>query len=451
MRRTLFFMMTILLGVFCLAGAKNSTEQESVTAPFIVLTADIEATISPAQEDYLNDALREAESLGADMLLLRIDTPGGLGSSMRAMVQTILNSPIPVAVWVGPAGARAASAGMFIVGASDVAGMSPTATIGAASPVSITGKDVNGTMAKKVQNDILSLVRAIAKKSKRNVKWYEEAVEESVSITGEEALKLNVVEYTATDIEDFIRQIAVVGVPHKGEIIRFDAARVEFISFEAGARHTILSWLLSPQVAYMLLLGGIAGLFFEMTTPGVVFPGVFGGLCLLLALYALAILPTNAAGVLLILFAVVLFILEIFVTSYGLLAISGLAALFFGSTILFRFEYGFEGLPLGTVASTVGGVGVIILLGLYLVAKAQRAPVYLGPHTLVGKTGKIRNWNGTDGQILIRGEIWSAHTMVPTPFKEGDEIIVAKADGLILTIEEAEENAAFGLSKPDDS
>lgn len=431
---------TCLIALCCLcgagrAGAENATNPAPVRAPFTVLEFAITGTINPAQADALNDAIHHAQTSGADLLLLRIDTPGGLGSSMREMAQSILGAPIPVAVWVGPGGARAASAGVFLVAASHIAGMSPQATIGAASPVNISGKSVNGTMGQKVTNDIMSLVRAMAHSRERNVEWYEKAVEESDSITGTEAVNLGVVEILASSENDFLRAIAKEGIPFRGGTITFDPARMERVAFEPGARHTILSWLLSPQVAYLLLLGGMAGLFFELATPGAVFPGVFGGLCLLLALYALSILPTTAAGVLLILFAMLLFILEVFVTSYGLLAISGLAALFFGSTILFRFEYGFTALPMGIIASTVVGVGCIVFLGVYLVAKAQTIPVRLGPQTLVGKTAVVRTWQNGKGQVLVRGEIWTAEHPEGLAMVEGDTVRVVRTEGLRLIVE----------------
>ncbi|NJB67980.1 membrane-bound serine protease (ClpP class) [Desulfobaculum xiamenense] len=431
MRRTVFALLFLL--VFTPPLWANETHPNG--APFRILHARIEGTINPAQRDLLEDALSEAGLKRAGLLLLTMDTPGGLGDSMREMVQAILNSPIPVAIWIGPAGARAASAGMFLVAASHVAGMAPTATIGAASPVSIGGGDMNGTMAAKVKNDVLSLIRGIAAQRKRNVEWYEEAVEKSVSITGEEAVLKGVVEIAATDVNDFIAQVAARGIPHEGRTIRFDPARTDIITFTPGARHTILSWLLNPQIAYLLLLGGLAGLFFEMTTPGAVFPGVFGGLCLLLALYALSVLPTNAAGILLILFAMLLFILEIFVTSYGLLSISALLALFFGSTILFRVDYGFTGLPMATIISTVAGAGIIIGAGLYLIARAQRLAPRLGPQTLKGQTGTVRTWHSTEGQILIRGEIWSAHSASAQDLPPGQRVTVVDLDGLTLIVE----------------
>ncbi|MDY7002320.1 MAG: nodulation protein NfeD, partial [Thermodesulfobacteriota bacterium] len=263
---------------YALAKASPETPPEE-TRPFPVVYAEIDASISPAQVDLLEDSLAECEKRKAGMLLLRLDTPGGLGDSMRKMVRLILNSKVPVVVWVGPSGARAASAGVFIVAASAVAAMSPQSTIGAASPVGLGGRNVDKTMAEKIKNDILSLIRGTAAARDRNVSWYVEAVERSVSITASEAVMLQVVELMAQDPQDLLSQVGARGLKWKGEVLRFQADDVEWIEFEPGVRHSILSWLLDPQVAYLLLLGGMAGLFFELATPGAILPGVLGGMC----------------------------------------------------------------------------------------------------------------------------------------------------------------------------
>jgi len=359
-----------------------------------VIYAEIEASINPAQVDLLEDALAECERRKAGMLLLRLDTPGGLGDSMRKMVRLILNSKVPVVVWVGPAGARAASAGVFIVAASALAAMSPQSTIGAASPVGLGGRNVDKTMAEKIKNDILSLIRGTATARNRNVSWYVEAVEKSVSITASEAVTLQVVELMAQDPRDLLSQIGAKGLTWRGEVLRFQAADVELIEFKPGIRHRILSWLLDPQVAYLLLLGGTAGLFFALTTPRAILPRVVGGTCQLLGLYALSILPTNAAGLLLILFGLVLFILELKVTSYGLLSVAGLVCFFIGSTILFRFEYGMAGLPLSTIIGAGLVLAAAIGTGVYLVAKAHSRKPSLGLETLVGTEAEVRTWEG---------------------------------------------------------
>ncbi|MDY7000445.1 MAG: NfeD family protein [Thermodesulfobacteriota bacterium] len=419
---------------YALAKASPETPPEG-TKPFPVVYAEVDGSISPAQVDLLEDSLAECEQQKAKMLLLRLDTPGGLGDSMRKMVRLILNSKVPVVVWVGPSGARAASAGVFIVAASAVAAMSPQSTIGAASPVGLGGRNVDKTMAEKIKNDILSLIRGTAAARDRNVSWYVEAVERSVSITASEAVMLQVVELMAQDPRDLLSQIGTRGLKWKGEVLRFQADDVKWIEFKPGVRHSILSWLLDPQVAYLLLLGGMAGLFFELTTPGAILPGVLGGMCLLLGLYALSILPTNAAGLLLILFGLVLFILELKITSYGLLSIAGLVCFFIGSTILFRFEYGMAGLPLSTIIGTGLVLAAIIGTGVYLVAKAHSRKPSLGLETLIGAKAEVRAWEGQGGQVFVRGEIWSARTASPHAFKPRDKVLIIAVHGLLLTVE----------------
>ncbi len=398
-----------------------------------VLVVELEGAISPAQADLLEEALANARERGDSLLLLRLDTPGGLAESMRRMVQLMLNAPLPVVVWIGPAGARAASAGVFLVAASDAAGMSPQATIGAAAPVGIGGGELSKTMAEKIRNDILSLVRGVAEARNRNVDWYVRAVEESVSATGVEAAQLRVVEYLADDARDLLVQIGARGLVHHGRTMRFDGAAARLESFEPGFRYRLLSWLLDPQVAYLLLLGGLAGLFFEFATPGAIVPGVIGGLCLLLGLYALSILPTNVAGLLLILFGVVLFILEIHFTSYGLLSVAAIIALFIGSMILFRFEPGFRGLPLRTAVVTVAVVSALIGSGVWLAAKAQAGRPALGLPSLVGEVGEVRSWLGLSGQIHIHGEIWTARAQTPD-LAIGSKVKVISAVGLTLEV-----------------
>ncbi len=417
-----------------LAG-NNATGIAPLTKPvFSVLLLDMDGGISPATEDLLDAALDACRDNDHDMLLIRLDTPGGLGESMRNMVKSILSSPVPVGVWVGPSGARAASAGVFLVAASSVAGMSPGSTIGAASPVSVSGQDMDETMAVKVKNDILSLVTGIAAARGRNVDWYARAVEEAVSITATQAVEENVVEFLADSPTDFLAHVAALPLDHAGRSMSFDPARIDLVRHVPGWRHRILSWLLEPQVAYMLLLGGMAGLFFEMTTPGAIFPGVFGGLCLLLGLYAMAILPTNIAGLLLILFGLVLFLLELKVTSFGMLSLAGLVSLFIGSTILFRFEYGMAGLPMSTILVTVGGLGLCVGLGIVLVTRAHLRRPSLGASALVGQVARVRSWTGNSGTVFVRGEIWNARAAEDLDLQPGDPMLILSIKGLQLTV-----------------
>ncbi len=439
LRTALFFSLVLLVLGGALPSGRTAEQSESKTGNdkdrVRVVYVQIEAAISPAQVDLVEDAVAHATESGAGLLLIRLDTPGGLVDSMRKIVQSILNSSVPVAVWVGPSGARAASAGVFIVAASDIAAMSPQSTIGAASPVQAGGKEMDETMARKVRNDLLSLVRSVAKSHGRNVAWFEESVDKAASITAEEAVMQRVVEYIAPDAQDLLVQIGAQGAMQKGVVLAFGAKGFEIESFEPGLRYELLSWLIDPQIAYLLLLGGMAGLFFELVTPGAILPGVVGGICLLLGLYAMAVLPTSVSGLLLILFGLVLFFLEIKLVSYGMLSIAGIVSLFVGSMILFKDQEGIDSLPVATVAATVAGVSVLFLAGVYLAAKAQMAPKYSGELAMVGLAGTVRSLDGGGGQVLVRGELWNFAVKDGLTLQVGDEVVVSEVRGLRLVVE----------------
>lgn len=425
-----------LLGmcVLLLAWANASTAANQTISQTRVLYVELDGGISPIQADLFDQAIETARDDNYELILVRLDTPGGLVSSTRTMIKSMLGSPVPFLVWVGPAGAHAASAGVFIVAASDLAGMSPQSTIGAASPVSMSGGDINGTMARKVQNDILSLLRSLARRKDRNYEWYAKAVEEADSITATEAVMDHVVEILADSPLDFLQQAGARGISTNQGDLRFTAESIDLIPYEPGFRYSFLAWLLHPQIAYFLFLGGIAGLFFEVSHPGAVFPGVVGGLFLLLALYALSILPTNAAGILLILFSLILLVLEVFITSYGLLSIAALLSLFIGSTILFKEGTGFV-LPLSSILTTVLLLAGFVSVVLYLVGKAQLRKPRQGDKVLIGTAATVRSWNGAQGKVFLRGEIWNAVSKEPIFVSTGDIVQIIRVDGLTLTVE----------------
>ncbi|MDD2218761.1 MAG: nodulation protein NfeD [Desulfoplanes sp.] len=436
--RCILVMITMVYLPFLVSPCTGTAAETDANIACLYL--EIEASISPAQEELLTKCLRQGTETGAQLLLIRLDTPGGLGSSMRTMVTTMLNTPLPIAIWVGPAGARAASAGVFLVAASTFAAMAPQTSIGAASPVGMSGKDISETMAKKIQNDILSLLRGVVIARDRNLEWYKKAVTESASITAEDAVQKLVVEFLSPSKEDFLDQIGIRGLMVQGKIHHFSSAQVQITPYEPDFKYKLLAWLLNPSIAYFLFLGGIAGLFFELSNPGAIFPGVFGALCLLLGMYALSILPTTPAGILLILLGLILLVIELKVVSYGLLTVAGIASLVCGSLILFDFEYGFTALPLRIILGTAAGVCVLFLAVLFLVAKAQTRPRAMGLEALINQTGEILSWQKQRGTIKVRGERWNARTQDTVNFHPGDKIRVARADGLILDIEEQAAN-----------
>ena len=430
-RKTLAALLCCLTLVFLLSAFSGTSAARKVRA----LSVRIQGSINPAQSDLLTSAVEHCQTEGYDLLLLSLDTPGGLGQSMRDMVQTVLNAPVPVATWVGPRGARAASAGTFIVAASGVASMSPETSIGSASPVQAGGKDISETMKKKIENDFVSLIRGVAEDKGRNVEWYESAVRKAASLSASEAAEKNVIDLLAESPEDLMRQIGEQSITLKGEAVTFGPEEYSITAFEPSLRYRIFSWLLHPQIAYFLLLGGIAGLFFELSNPGAVFPGVFGGICLVLGLYAMAVLPVTVAGLLLIFLSVLLFILELAVASYGLLTIAGVVSLFFGSVLLFHFEYGLSSLPLSTILPTVGVVCAAIIFALYLVTRAQLKPRTTGAEAMKGLTGRVTRWEGARGQIMVRGELWRARTANGAALDPDTNVRVMDIQGLYLLVE----------------
>jgi membrane-bound serine protease (ClpP class) len=426
--KQLFFCLLWCLSLFFfVAAAKAQT-------PIVVLEATLSTAISPAQADMLDAALAVAQEQGAAMLLLRLDTPGGSIEIMRRMVRSILNAPVPVVIWVAPSGARAASAGVFLVAAASVAAMAPQTSIGSASPVGPGGGDIKGTLDTKIRNDLESLLRGMAASHGRNVDWYLRSVSKAANIEALEAARLRVVDLIAVDREDLLTQIAKRGLPTPEGLRHFEAANVRYVSFTPGWRHETLSWLLDPQIAYILLLVGLAGLFFELTTPGAILPGVLGSLSLLLALYAMSVLPTNATGLLLLLLGVVFFLLEVYVTSYGLLGLAGLLSLFLGSMLLFRGS-GLGGLSLSLILPTIVGLSVLLGSIAWLVAKAQLRSSPLGVGALVGQQALVRTWQGTVGKVFVRGEIWDATSSQPLTLQPGQSVSIVAVNGLTLRIE----------------
>ncbi len=426
--------------LFCLLLAVTAAQAatEAASSKDKLLTAvslSLDGAITPVAADFLDEGLLAAKQQDASLLLVQLDTPGGSVEIMRRMVKSIRQSSVPVVIYVAPSGARAASAGVFLMAAAQVNAMAPQTTIGSASPVGLGGEDMGKTSSAKVQNDLTSLVRSLAEASGRDIAWYQRAVTEAANSTAAEAVSRRVVDYLAVDRTDLLEQIGKRGLASADGVLHFTPSQVRIVTQETSWRHAFLSWLLNPQVAYILLLIGVAGIFFELATPGVILPGVAGGLCLLLALYALSVLPTNAAALLLLLFSGVLFLLEIHVTSYGLLSLSGLAALFFGSLLLFRGQ-GVDGLPLSLIAPTVIGVCVLLSLAVWLLAKAQRLRPRTGVGALVGKTAQVRHWSENSGKVFLRGEIWDAvlepGTNAAPPHAGGTVRVIAVKDMLLI-------------------
>jgi len=392
----------------------------------------IDGAISPASAEFLTASIARAEAEGAQALLIELDTPGGLAESMRTMIKDILNAPLPIIVYVTPSGGRAASAGVFITMAADVAAMAPGTNIGAAHPVAGGGKDIPREMAKKVVNDMVAMGKGVAKQRGRNQAWAEKAIRESVSVPAGEALKLKVIDMVAESRQGLLKNLDGRRVQREGLDVVLHTRRARIVFLNEGLREKILNILANPNIAYILVMLAIAGLYFEFSNPGAILPGVIGGLAAILAAYALQMLPVNYVGILLILAAVILFILEIKIASYGLLSISGLLALVLGSLMLFRGPEEYMRVSLSILLPTVLLVGGFFVVVTWLVVKERLRTSTTGSAGLLGLKGPVKAWDGGHGQVFVHGEWWKA--ISDDQLASGDQVEVLAVDGLTLTV-----------------
>jgi membrane-bound serine protease (ClpP class) len=396
----------------------------------------VEDAISPGVADFLERGIEKANDENAACVIIALDTPGGLGESMRSIIKIILGSRIPIIVYVSPSGARAASAGVMITMAADIAAMAPGTNIGAAHPVSIGGKEINKTMSDKVINDMVAHAKSVAEKRGRNAKWVEKAIRESVSVTETEALQDNVIDIIAQDMDDLIKQINGRKVEGKGELTLANAKR---IILKEGLRTKILKTISNPNIAYILLMIGLAGLYFELSHPGAIFPGVIGGISLILAFFALQTLPVNYAGVLLILLAIVLFIMEMKITSYGLLSVAGVISLLLGSLMLFESTS-----PDFRLAWRVFIPTIVLISGFFvfvagLVFRAQVTKPQTGAIGLIGEIGVVNKSLKPEGKVFVHGELWNAKAKDTIP--EGVKVRVVNVVNLVIEVEPIDESA----------
>ncbi len=421
------FMLCIFFGTY---GSAWGAEKQPV---FDVVTVD--ATITPPIAEYLLQSIQESSGRSSDGLIILLDTPGGLDSSMREIAKGILNAPLPVIVFVHPAGARAASAGVIITIAAHVAAMTPGTNIGAAHPVGIgIGGQMDKTMAEKVEKDAVAYVKGIAKKRGRNEEWAANSVLKSESITAEEALRLGVIDVVASDVHQLLVQLDNRRVEtSKGErILKTRNALIR--QKDMGMRLRILSVVSNPNIAYILLLVGLAGLYFEFANPGVILPGVIGGMSLIQAFFALQTLPVNYAGVLLILFAVILFIAEIKIISHGLLTVGGIVSLVMGSLLLYDSSEPAMRVSLQVLVPTVTILSLFFAAVISLVVKAQLRRKHTGKEGMEGVEGVTVTEVSEQGKVLIKGEYWNA--VSDRRIEEGKRIRVKTVEGLTLNVEE---------------
>ncbi|MDH4210416.1 MAG: nodulation protein NfeD [candidate division WOR-3 bacterium] len=399
-----------------------------------VLIADLDGVISPASSSYLVRVVDIAEREGAACLIFKIDTPGGLDVSMREITKKILNAKIPIVVYVAPKGARAASAGVFILYASHVAAMAPGTNVGAAHPVSMGGEQMDSVMTEKVTNDAVAYLKALAKERGRNEEWAEESVRESASVDAETAVQLGVSDIIAEDENELVGKLdgrkIVIG---EEEIVLKTIGR-PLREVRMTLRERLLLLLTNPNIAYVLLLLGIYGLFFELQNPGMIFPGVVGGICLILGFYSLHVLPVNYAGLALIILSAVLFILEIYVTSQGLLTIGGIVALVFGSLILFESDVPYLRVSWEVIMYAVVIVAGFVIFILALGVRAQFRKRATGSDGMVGEIGTAKTDVKNDGgTVYVHGEFWNAAS--DKLIKSGQKVRVMGVEGMTLKVE----------------
>lgn len=422
MRRILLYFILLMAGSWPLYAQK-------------IVSIKLEATINPATADFIHRAIEVAQKEKATCLLIHLNTPGGLLKSTRVIVSDILESPVPVIVYVSPGGAHAGSAGVFITMAAHIAAMAPGTNIGAAHPVNTQG-EMDTIMSAKVTNDAMAFIKSIAAKRGRNAEWGAQAVRNSVSLTEAEALENNVINLVAASEQELLTKIDGQEVTVSTGAVALKTKNATIQTLEMGWGEKMLNILSDPNVAYILFLLGLYGLLFELYSPGVIFPGIIGGICIILALYTMHTLPVNYAGLALIVFGVVLFLLEIKIVSHGLLGIGGVISLLLGSMMLIRTDetWHVAGLSWTVIitAVTISSLFFLFVIGMGL--KAQRAKPAIGLEAMIGEIGQSLSELNPGGTVRMHGEIWKAISKTGL-ITEGKKVVVTGFLNFTLQVE----------------
>jgi membrane-bound serine protease (ClpP class) len=419
---------------FLLAAMAPGLVLQAAEEKRIVDVIVVNEVITPPIGEYIVKSIKQAAESGSEAIVIQLDTPGGLDLSMRDIIKEMLNASVPVVIYVSPQGARAASAGVLITISAQVAAMAPGTNIGAAHPVAMGLGKADETMMEKVENDAVAYGRGIAEQKGRNADWVEEAIRKSVSVTAEEALKLHVIDLIATDVNDLLAKIDGREVKLVSGIKVLKTKGAELNRKEMGFREKVLITISNPNIAYILFLLGLAGLYFEFSSPGVILPGIIGGISLILAFFAFQTLPVNYAGVLLILFAVILFIAEIKVVSHGILTMGGVVSLVLGSIMLFESPDPALRVSWSVLLPAVAVVSLFFIAVISIAVRAQMRRVITGGEGMIGAAGEAASEVFERGKVIIRGEYWDACSK--TPIAKGRPVKVVRVNGLKIEVEE---------------
>jgi membrane-bound serine protease (ClpP class) len=413
------------------AGVSVLAQPKEAAGPHVDLIT-IDGTINPAVADFIHESVGRSKSNAARALIIQLDTPGGLVESTRLIVKEMLAAPVPILVYVAPSGARAGSAGVFITLAAHVAAMAPATNIGAAHPVGGSGEEIKGAMGDKILNDMAAFSETIAQKRGRNTEWAIQAVRKSVSITETEALKKKVIDIIARDVNDLLDQAHGRKVDVNGSKQELSIKNARVIPYEMSLKQRILNSIAHPNIAYLLMMAGILGLYMEFSHPGTIFPGVAGAICLLLAFASLQLLPINYTGLALMVFGVGLLVGEAFFPSFGVLGIGGIISLALGSLLLFDTQTSDFGVDRSIVFTAVATLGSFVLGVSYLVFRSQKAKPSLGIEGLIGEVGVVREKLSPRGMVFVHGEYWTAEA--EEAIEPGEKVQVVGLDRMVLKV-----------------
>jgi membrane-bound serine protease (ClpP class) len=402
----------------------------------------IDGSINPAVDDFIRESIARAKTNGARALIIQLDTPGGLLSSTRTIVKEMLSAEVPIMVYVAPSGAGAGSAGVFITMAAHIAAMAPATNIGAAHPVAGGGQEVKGGMGEKIENFTASFSETIAQKRGRNTEWAIEAVRKSVSITETDALKKNVIDVIAKNLDDLLRQADGRKVDVDGRMTTLSVKQVNVVRHEMSLKQRIVNAIADPNIAYMLLMAGILGLYMEFSNPGVLFPGITGAICLVMALISLQLLSFNYAGLVLIILGIALLAGEAFMPSFGILGIGGVISLALGSFLLFDTPNSDLTIDGTIVYTAVATMATLVLAIGYLVFRSQKAKPTLGMDGLIGEIGEVRATLNPSGKVFVHGEYWNAQTQTDGQINVGDKVQIVGYDGMNLKVKRLQDRAS---------